>query len=429
MADLRVLKLALLAETKDFVKGLDTAEKNTKTFSQKLQAGVKKAALAFAALGAAAGAAAIKIGKDAVKAAIADEQSQKRLATALRNSTDATDGQIKAVEKYITKAQNATGVNDTQLRASFAILTRATKDSTEAQRLNNIALDIAAGTGKNLETVSEALAKAVGGNTAALERLDPALRDIIRSGATTDEVIAQLAKNFDGAAAEAADTFAGRLAIIKARISDAQKALGFALLPVLERVAKFISEKVVPAIEGLVRGLTGGPNSVQASGIRTADGLERFADGLDENDTAGFNLGKALRDLALGFGRLFEDVEKGAGPDGAFARMIEKITGMAEVLLKLIEQIDRAIEAFGRLREAGKGISDRLVSAGIVNQGDLGVGGIGAIQAARMRNQTNVNINVSGQVDTNSAARRIVNVLTSAATTTGLTFAQRRALR
>jgi len=124
MADLRVLKLALLAETKDFVKGLDTAEKNTKTFSQKLSAGVKKAALAFAALGAAAGAVALKIGKDAVKAAIADEQSQKRLATALRNSIDATDGQIKATEEYIRKAQNATGVNDTKLRASFANLIR-----------------------------------------------------------------------------------------------------------------------------------------------------------------------------------------------------------------------------------------------------------------------------------------------------------------
>ncbi len=428
MADLRVLKLALLAETKDFVKGLDTAEKNTKTFSQKLQAGVKKAALAFAALGAAAGAAAIKIGKDAVKAAIADEQSQKKLAIALRNSTNATDGQIKAVEEYITKAQNATGVNDTKLRASFAILTRATKDSTEAQRLNNIALDIAAATGKDLETVSEALAKGVNGSTTALQRLDPSLRDIISSGASADEVIAQLAKNFDGAAAEAADTFAGRLAIIKARIGDAQKALGFALLPVLERVSKFISEKVVPAIEGLVRGLTGGPNSVQASGIRTADGLERFADGLDENDTAGFNLGKALRDLALGFGRLFEDVERGAGPDGTFARMIEKITGMAEVLLKLIEQIDRAIEAFGRLRAASAGIGERFAPGGTTAR-DLGVGGIGGIQAARMRNQTNVNINVSGQVDTNSAARRIVNVLSTAATTTGLTFAQRRALR
>jgi len=103
MADLRVLKLALLAETKDFVKGLDQAEKNTKSFSDKLRGGIKKAALAFAALGVAAGAAAIKIGKDAVKAAIEDEQSQKRLATALKNSTDATDAQIKATEEYITK--------------------------------------------------------------------------------------------------------------------------------------------------------------------------------------------------------------------------------------------------------------------------------------------------------------------------------------
>jgi hypothetical protein len=428
MADLRVLKLALLAETKDFVKGLDQAEKNTKSFSQKLGGAVKKAALAFAALGVAAGAAAIKIGKDAVKAAIEDEASQKRLAIALKNSTDATDGQIKSVEAYITKAQNATGVTDIKLRAAFANLTRVTKDTTKAQELNNIALDIAAVTGKDLEQVSESLAKAVGGNTTALQRLDPSLRDIIKSGATTDEVIAALAKNFAGGAAAAADTFAGRMEIVKRRIEDAQETLGKALLPVLERVAKFISEKVVPAIEGLVRGLTGGPNSVQASGIRTADGLERFAEGLDENDTAGFNLGKALRDLALGFGRLFEDVEKGAGPEGTFARMIEKITGMAEALLKLIEQIDRAIEAFGRLREASAGIGERFAPGGTTAR-DLGVGGVGSIQAARMRNQTNVNINVRGAVDENGTARRIVNLIGKATTSTGLTFANRAALR
>ncbi len=69
MADIRTLKLALLADTKDFIKGLDKADKESRSFSDKLGTALKTGALAFAALGAAAGAMAIKIGKDAIGAA------------------------------------------------------------------------------------------------------------------------------------------------------------------------------------------------------------------------------------------------------------------------------------------------------------------------------------------------------------------------
>jgi hypothetical protein len=122
MAEIRSLKLALLADTKQFIEGLDKADKETRSFSNKLGDALKKGALAFAAVGAAAGAMAIKIGVDAVKAAIEDQQSQKQLAEALKNTTKATDAQVKATEEYITKAQNATGVTDTKLRAALGNL-------------------------------------------------------------------------------------------------------------------------------------------------------------------------------------------------------------------------------------------------------------------------------------------------------------------
>jgi hypothetical protein len=426
MADLRVLKLALLAETKDFVKGLDQAEKNTKTFSQKLSAGVKKAALAFAALGAAAGAAAIKIGKDAVKAAIEDEQSQKRLATALQNSTGATDAQIKSTEAFITKAQNATGVVDTQLRAAFGNLVRVTKDTTKSQELLNIALDVSAATGKDVEAVSEALSKAYGGNVTALQRLDPSLRDVIKSGATTDEIFQQLAKTFGGAAAAQADTFAGRMEIIKRRVEDAQEALGFALLPILERIAKFIGDRLVPALEGLIRGLTGGPNSVQASGIRTADGMERFAGTLDKNDLAAFDLGTALRDLAKSIRDLFSTADGGTKEGSGLIRFIgllERIVGAIDSLIQKIDVAREKLQAFIDL-------SSRVVNT-IGLQGPLA-----ATERAGERFRAgvgnavnNIQVNVRGAIDSNSVARQVVNVINNATTSTGLTFAQRAALR
>ncbi len=79
MADIRTLKLALLADTKQFIDGLDKADKETRSFSDKLGGALKAGALAFAAVGAAAGAMAIKIGIDAVKAAIEDEKAMREV--------------------------------------------------------------------------------------------------------------------------------------------------------------------------------------------------------------------------------------------------------------------------------------------------------------------------------------------------------------
>ena len=119
MAEIRSLKLALLADTKDFIQGLDKADKETKTFSNKLDNALQKGAAAFLAVGAAAGAMAIKIGIDAVKAAVEDEKAQKSLAITLKNTTKATDAQVKSVEDYIDKTARATGIADDQLRPSL----------------------------------------------------------------------------------------------------------------------------------------------------------------------------------------------------------------------------------------------------------------------------------------------------------------------
>jgi hypothetical protein len=157
MADIRTLKLALLADTKDFIDGLDKADKETRSFTNKLDDALKVGAAAFLAVGAAAATMAIKIGIDAVKAAIEDQKSQVSLAQTLRNTTKATDQQVAAVEDYIDKTSRATGVTDDQLRPSLDRLVRSTQDVTKAQKLQQLALDISAGTGKDLASVSEAL--------------------------------------------------------------------------------------------------------------------------------------------------------------------------------------------------------------------------------------------------------------------------------
>ena len=415
MADLRVLKLALLAETKDFVKGLDAAEKNTKTFSKKLTNAVKKTALAFAALGAAAGAAAIKFGTDAVKAAIEDEQSQVQLAKALRNSTNATDAQIKATEKYITKAQNATGVTDIELRRALGNLTRATGDVTKAQELNNLALDIAAATGKDLNTITEALSKAYQGQTGALTRLDPSITAVIKSGGDADEIFKALSETFGGAAAANAETFAGKMEIIKRRMEDAQELIGFALLPVMERLSSFISENIVPAFEGLVRGLLGGPRSVTGATRESNSAFAEMGIVFDDNDSAAYNLGEALRDLAKSISELFETADDGSKPESGLVRFIE-------LLERIVDAVDRMIARIDTAKAKIAEISDFSSRA-------LNVVGLQAPLAAterageRFRERIrDVNVVIRGNPDPQRAGRDIIKVIDKNNKTTGARF-------
>jgi len=176
MADIRTLKLQLLADTAQFSTGLNKAQDDTQNFTNKVDKVVANAAKAFLGLATAVGTAAFAIGVSAVKAAIEDEKAQASLAQTLRNTTQATDEQIKATEDYIDATQRATGVADDQLRPSLQRLLTSTNDLSKAQQLQKLALDVAAGSGKSLEEVSNILAKAYDGNFKALKNLGVELK-------------------------------------------------------------------------------------------------------------------------------------------------------------------------------------------------------------------------------------------------------------
>ena len=155
----RTLKLSILADVDQLKKSLASANGDVEDSSSKLGEFSKKAGLAFAAAAAAAGAYAIKLAVDGVKAAIEDEAAQVRLATALKNATGATDDMIKSVEQQILKQSLATGVADEKLRPALSRLALSTNDVTKAQDLLTLALDISQATGKGLDAVAYALGK------------------------------------------------------------------------------------------------------------------------------------------------------------------------------------------------------------------------------------------------------------------------------
>ena len=171
MAEFRTLKLSILADVDNLKKQLGQGEKEVQSFGSKVADFGKKAALAFAAAAAAAGAYAAKLAVDGVKAAIEDQKAQESLRRTLENVTGATEAQVKATEDYISTTAVAVGIADDELRPSLDRLVRATGDLTQAQRLQSIALDISAGTGRSLQAVTEALSKAQEGNLGGLTHL------------------------------------------------------------------------------------------------------------------------------------------------------------------------------------------------------------------------------------------------------------------
>jgi len=207
----RALTLKLLADVDNFTKGIKSADKDVSTFGDKVTKFGKVAGAAFAAAGVAAAAYAGKLLVDGVKAAIEDEAAQAKLATTMENVTGATEAQIAAIESQITKTSLLTGVTDDELRPSFERLLRSTQDSEEALKLQQLALDIAAGSGKSLEAVTNALGKGLDGSTASLGKLGVGLTAAELKTMSMEQITAKLAETFGGQAAEKADTFAGKM--------------------------------------------------------------------------------------------------------------------------------------------------------------------------------------------------------------------------
>ena len=210
--------------------------KQLETNGQKAQFAIKKAAvpagLALAGLAVALG--------DAAKGAIEDDAAQQSLALTLRNTTGATDAQIAANEDWISTQGKLLGISDEKLRPALARLTTQTHDVRKAQELATLAMNVAQGTGKNLSTVTEAIAKAAGGSTAALAKLSPELKQMAKDGASADEMMAALSGTFMDQASTAAGTAEGQFRRLSVGLAETKESIGAALMPAIEAVLPFL---------------------------------------------------------------------------------------------------------------------------------------------------------------------------------------------
>jgi hypothetical protein len=254
------------AQTVEAVRNLGTVNKalgDTQTTSEKMSAGLKKAAVPAAAALAAIGYA----GLGAAKAAMEDADSADHLAQTMKRVAGSHQPAIDAMEDYISKTEMATGVADDKLRPAMEKLITATGDSAEAQKLMNQVMDISAATGKDVDTVSTAVAKGYEGQTSSLARLVPGLSEASRKSKDFTVIMDELSDKTGGAAAKAADTAAGKMARFQVSVSELQESIGYALLPVIEalvplmiKAANFAEENTtaIKALAAIVAVLAGG---------------------------------------------------------------------------------------------------------------------------------------------------------------------------
>lgn len=242
--------------------------KDLETTGQKAQFAIQKAAVPAAL---ALGGLAVAAGK-AFSAFAEDQAAADKLALSLQNSTNATDAQVAAIEDFISETSKAAAVADDDLRPALDNLVRGTKDLEESQKLLGLALDISAGTGKDLDAVTQALSKAYNGNLTALRKLDPSLQALIKSGASTDEVFAQLGQTFAGQASAQAGTAEGQMRNLSIQMGELQESVGKAVAPIIE--------KLLPAFQGIASWISENTGLVVGLGV-TIGGVALAISGLN----------------------------------------------------------------------------------------------------------------------------------------------------
>lgn len=302
MAGIPKVKIQFDADLDGLKKGTNDADKEIGGFADRVGEFGKKAAVAFAAAGAAALAYAGKLAVDGVKAAIEDEQAQLKLARALETATGATNAQIKAVEDQILKTSLATGVADDKLRPALQRLALATGDTEKAQKLLNLALDVSAATGKPLEAVSNALGKAYEGNTTALGRLQVGLSSAELKSMSFEQASQRLTDLFGGSAAANAETFQGRIDRIKVAFGETTESIGTALLPIVEKLLGFVTNTVLPAFSKLSDSLSGSGEGLLARFSAIAGYVRDFVTPIFDAVRGAFNkIGDAIQDQKPNF--------------------------------------------------------------------------------------------------------------------------------
>lgn len=434
MAGNRTLKLSILADVDNLNRSLRGASDDVETFGDKLGKFGKIAGAAFVAAGVAAAAYAGKLAVDGVKAAIEDEAAQEKLALTLKNVAGATDGAISSTEEWISKQGILYGITDDDLRPAIERMARATKDVTKAQELVSLAMDISAGTGKSLESVTNALGKAYEGSNTALGKLGLGIDKAQLKEMSFDEVTRVLANTFEGQAAAKAETFAGKLDRLQLAFNEGKETVGSYILDAITPLVTAFVEQVIPAIQNVATNF-GGDGGLMPLLKSWGDWLvknwtplwnglvslfnkvrDTFKENQDELQPL-YDLMRAFASWAAG--TLAPFIMNVLGK--AFSALGTIISVVVNTFAELVDWANKAYNAVKKVVDLARSVGSTVggwFSGASLETTIAPVPSASGFVNASYGGTTN-NITVNGAIDSEGTARTIVNVLNQSAARTG----------
>ena len=270
----------------------------------------------------------------AIKAAADDAESQARLATALKNTFGESEALRVETEKLIDQFSKSAAVADDQLRPAFGNLVTATGDFAESQKLLSLALDISAGTGRDLESVTIALARASQGTFTQLTRLGVPLDAGAVKTKNFAAVTKQLGDAFEGQAEAKADSAAGRFRAFGIAVDELKEQFGTLLLPTVIKFTDFLTNKLVPAISLAV-------DQFQSQGVRA--GFAYFVAAFGDTGKSAI---ETVRNIALAIVTL--------------GGQAQKVAGVIALSLAPAIGVNNALNIFNKARDASADSADAI---------------------------------------------------------------------
>jgi hypothetical protein len=271
MAGSRTLKLSILGDVDNLNKSLKSATKDVNTFGDKMKKAGKVAGAALAAATVAAGAFAVKIGVEAVKAASDLSETVSKVGVLFGKTS-------KDIEKFAKGAASSLGQTEQQaLDAAATFATFGKAAGLSGQDLSKFSIDfvklssdLASFNNTSPEQAINAIGSALRGEAEPLRAYGVLLDDAsLRQEAlalgivkTTKKALTPQQKvlaaqaliykqtgTAQGDFERTSDGLANKTRILTAQLENAKTTIGTALLPIVLQLATAFSDKVIPLVQ------------------------------------------------------------------------------------------------------------------------------------------------------------------------------------
>ena len=371
--------------------GVKGATNEVDGFGTKIGEFSKKAALAFAAVAAAAGAFAIKIGVDAVKAASDLSETVSKVGVLFGDTA-------KDIEKFADGA--ATSLGQTKQQALDAAATFATfgksaglsgkdlsKFSTDFVKLSS---DLASFNNTTPEQAINAIGSALRGEAEPLRAYGVLLDDAsLRQSAlslgiikTTKEALTPQQKVLaaqaliyqqTGAAQgdfeRTSDGLANKTRILTAQLENAKVTIGEALLPIVLKLANFFSENVIPIVQQVSEAFSTKVGGLGGNLEEIANSIKSFVQPIFEGFKSAFDkIKKTVIENKDEFQSFFDLVKAAAPVIGAvIGKAFDIIGSVASVVLNVFANVLGALK--GLINTAIDFINLAIRGLNIINPG------------------------------------------------------------